>query len=101
VSVVRRRLLCVHQRAPVICSNSYPTVGCAVSHSSPRACDAGVLLWSMFTGVPAWQGLRRTQVLFKVTALKASLQIPPDCPPVLKASSPPPPSLSDKYTLCW
>lgn len=44
----------------------------------------GVLLWGMFTGVPPWQGMRRTQVLFKVTALGATLQIPATCPPFLK-----------------
>ena len=49
-------------------------------------CCAGVLLWGMYTGVPPWQGMRRTQVMFKVTALGATLQIPPNCPPFYKVA---------------
>jgi serine/threonine protein kinase len=44
----------------------------------------GVLLWSMYMGMPAWQGLRRTQVIYKVTTMMESLPIPPECPPFLK-----------------
>ena len=44
----------------------------------------GVLLWGMYTGTPPWQGMRRTQVMFKVTALGARLPIPPDCPPFFR-----------------
>jgi serine/threonine protein kinase len=45
---------------------------------------AGVLLWGMYTGLPPWQGMRRTQVMFKVTALGAKLQIPSNAPPFFK-----------------
>ena len=40
----------------------------------------------MYTGVPPWQGMRRTQVMFKVTALGATLQIPPNCPTFYKVA---------------
>lgn len=42
----------------------------------------------MYMGMPAWQGLRRTQVIYKVTTMMESLPIPPECPPFLKVLSP-------------
>ncbi len=39
-------------------------------------------------GMPAWQGLRRTQVIYKVTTMMESLPIPPECPPFLKVLPP-------------
>lgn len=47
----------------------------------------GVILWELYTGTPAWRGLKPTAIMFRVTVQKARLPVPDDCPQLLKVIS--------------